>query len=438
MESSDDPRHALLLAALRGQGPLPAASLAARLGVSQPTLSRLLQGLSAEVKVAGSGKKTRYAAAQTILGQAAGQPLHWVHEDGRVEAWGRLTLLARGQVHVQAFGIDDLFTGLPWFLTPLRAQGFLGRLLARQLAPLGFDADPERWPLEQVLHAALALADAPGALRLGPADEAPAPLPVIDTPASFDALADEVAQTLPAGSSAGGEQAKFLARTAGGEAVLVKFSPPRGTPFGERWHDLLLAEHLALETLAAHGTPVAASRLVQTARRSYLVSQRFDRIGPLGRRHVVALDAWHTAFVPGARQHWAATCAELARQRRVPAETPEQAQALLHFGRLIGNTDMHFGNLSLWLEPADVAAGRGRLAPVYDMLPMRWRPDATTGALDLTPFTPDAVSLQSAAAPLAAAFWARCAAEPSMSRPFAALAGAMARRINSGIGPGMA
>ena len=109
---------------------------------------------------------------------------------------------------------------------------------------------------------------------------------------------------------------------------------------------------------------MAASRLVHTPRRSYLLSQRFDRIGAAGRRHVVALDAFHTAFVGGPRQHWAATCQALARQRRVPAETPVQAQALLHFGHLIGNTDMHFGNLSLWVETADVAAGRGRQAPV--------------------------------------------------------------------------
>ena len=55
----------------------------------------------------------------------------------------------------------------------------------------------------------------------------------------------------------------------------------------------------------------------------------------------------HDAFVPGARQHGAATCEALARLRRLPPQAPVQVGALLQFGRLIGNSDMHFGNLSL-------------------------------------------------------------------------------------------
>ena len=50
------------------------------------------------------------------------------------------------------------------------------------------------------------------------------------------------------------------AARADGQAVLVKFSPPRGTPFAERWHDLLHAEALALQVLRDHGATVAASQ----------------------------------------------------------------------------------------------------------------------------------------------------------------------------------
>ena len=320
---------------------------------------------------------------------------------------------------------------VPWFLAPLRPAGFLGRLIARRLALHGVDANPERWPLAQVLFAALHTHDAPGALLLGElplAAEGPAALSSADRAAAFDALAADVAATLPAGSSAGGEQAKFLARVED-RHVIVKFSPPRGTPFGERWHDLLHAEHLAHGLLAEHGVPVARTAVLETAQRTYLESTRFDRIGTRGRRHVVALGAVHDAFVPGARAHWAATCESLARQRRLPPDAPAQARALLQFGRLIGNTDMHFGNLSVFVEPSELARGRFTLAPLYDMLPMRWRPDPTSGALDLTPFEPAAADLSSAARPLALEFWRRVGAQGAVSRSFRALAQSMARRL---------
>jgi hypothetical protein len=144
----------------------------------------------------------------------------------------------------------------------------------------------------------------------------------------------------------------------------------------------------------------------------------------------VALDAAHQAFVAGPRQHWAATLAELARQRRVPPEAPAQAEHLLHFGRLIGNTDMHFGNLSLCVTCEDVAAGRFTLAPLYDMLPMRWRPDVMRGDLDLLPFAPDAAALGCAPARAwAQQFWAEMAQHPSVSRAWRSLAAAMHSRI---------
>jgi serine/threonine protein kinase HipA of HipAB toxin-antitoxin module len=144
------------------------------------------------------------------------------------------------------------------------------------------------------------------------------------------------------------------------------------------------------------------------------------------------LHAVHEAFVGGPRQHWAATAQALVRQRRLPGEAAAQVEALLRFGRLIGNSDMHFGNLSLWVEPADVAAGRFTLAPIYDMLPMRWRPDVHTGALDLQPFTPEPADLQSPARPVARAFWGEVAAHPGISPAFRGLAREMVSRLGNG------
>ena len=420
-ESAD---AALLRAALAARGVATSAQLQAALGKSQPTVSRLLAALGPELVVVGRGRRTGYALPRSILGAAGRQALYWVGQDGRIERWGSLSFLAGDRVHVEAPGVSLLSQGaLPWCLAPLRGEGFLGRLLAQRLAAQGLDRDPARWPLEHVLFAALQASDAPGALVLGEPRDVPAPV------GSYDRLADDLANTLPAGSSAGGEQAKFLTRRADGAAVLVKFSPPRGTPFGERWHDLLHAEALALDVLGAHGVAVATARVVETPRRSYLESLRFDRIGATGRRHAIPLWAAHEAFVPGPKQHWAATCEALAAQRRLPPEAAAQVQALRHFGRLIGNSDMHFGNLSLWVEPGDVAAGRFSLAPVYDMLPMRWRPDAATGALDLLPFTPETIDLQSPARAVAEIFWQRAATHAALGKGFRALAHTMAVRV---------
>jgi hypothetical protein len=419
-----------LLATLASRGVANAATLQVALGRSQPTVSRLLAGLVSQLVVLGSGPRTRYALPQTLLGQPARQSLQAITEDGRIVPWGTLTFIRGEQVHVQAQGIDLLVQGrLPWFLSPLRAEGFIGRQQARELAAWGLPANPEQWSLEQTLFAALHLPDAPGALVLGDRLSSASPPAAIQAEPDWDALADATASTLTAGSSAGGEQAKFLTRGANGAPLLVKFSPPRHTPFGQRWHDLLHAEALALAVLQEHGVPVASSRIVETPRRTYLESLRFDRHGARGRSHVVPLHAVHDAYVQGPKMHWAATCRALVEQRRLPVEAAAQAQALLHFGRLIGNTDMHFGNLSLRVAWADVARGRFTLAPIYDMLPMRWRPDSHSGDLSLLPFTPEDIDLQSAARPVALCFWQRAAQTSALSASFRMLAATMAQHV---------
>ncbi len=429
MESTEATTVARLISCIRQLGVARSSQLQAALGCSQPTVSRLLSRAGGEVLTLGAGKRSRYALPQSILGAAASQPLHWIHADGRVERVGSLSLLQGDRVHLQVDGDDWLTEGrLPWPLAPLRAEGFLGRALAQRLQLHGLAADPGDWSLPQQLFAALQQPDAPGALVLGEARHVD--LPVVDDGA-LDERAAAAASSLPAGSSAGGEQAKFLARDAQGQAVLVKFSPPRGTPFGERWHDLLLLEQLALQLLAEHGVHAAVPRLVTAGRRTHLVSPRFDRVGRSGRRHVVSLGAVHDAFVPVARQHWAASCEALVAQRRLPREAAAQAQALRSFGRLIGNSDMHFGNLSLWVEREEMARGRFALAPLYDMLPMRWRPDPGSGALDLLPFTPEPVDLQSAAQPLALNFWQRAAHASGLSPGFRQLASQMIDRLQA-------
>jgi len=430
MKTPLDPLQASLLATLTERGLATSVELQQLTGKSQPTLSRTLRSLSKQLVTLGQGKRTRYGLPQTIRDLPAQQPLWWTDAQGRITRFGTVTLLAGGRLHVAADGIDVLSRGqLPWFLAPLRLQGFLGREWALRL---GLDSNPERWGLEQVLYAAVRIDDHPGAISIGdvkgefvPED----PVDISARAAHYDTLAADVTATLPAGSSAGGEQSKFLSALASGERVLVKFSPPRGTPFGERWHDLLHAEWLALYVLAEHGFDVAPARVIASATRTYFESTRFDRIGANGRRHAVALDAVHEAFVAGPRQHWAASCEALVAQRRLSQGDADTVRTWLEFGRLIGNTDMHFGNLSLWAD--EPAKARFALAPLYDMLPMRWRPDVFSGLPDYAPFEPPRLAHDEAASALAQRYWQRLSTHAPVSSALRSVAAEMAQRLGA-------
>lgn len=433
--------RAALITFLQSQGAASSAQIQAALRISQPTASRLLKQLDDEVIVCGQGKRTRYALAEPIGQAGAQQPIWRVDDTGVVKRIGTLSWLARSQMHVQADDFDAFFQAsaqalLPWYLSPLRAQGFLGRVLAAQLGALGLPANPETWDTQLALMAALHTHDAPGALLLG-ADLAASPQPPLRLPADkpesvLDALAANVAQTLPAGSSAAGEQPKFLAITSQQTPVLVKFSPPLGTPYGERWRDLLCAEQVCAQVLQGHGFAVAQSHIVQSASRTYLLSQRFDRVGTQGRRHMVAIGAAHAGFVKEPYVNWAATADALARRGQLSAPEAAQLHALLQFGRMIGNTDMHSGNVSLFVAGAslkEIYRGQFSLAPVYDMLPMRWKPDLMLGMPDYAPFDVAPNLADPGTRAMAGEFWRRLSVEPRVSAALQAVAKGMAQRL---------
>ena len=94
---------------------------------------------------------------------------------------------------------------------------------------------------------------------------------------TLDTLALDLVKSPPLGSSAGGEQPKFIAARTDGTPRLVKFTPSRGSPFGERWHDMLPAEYLASQVLAEHGVPVAKTSTVESTARTDLLSDRARR-----------------------------------------------------------------------------------------------------------------------------------------------------------------
>ena len=389
----------------------------------------MLRDADADTVRLGKGPGARYAVPELIWGLPAQQPLYW--NDNK--HWGTLTFLSGNRIHVASTKLDVLTQGeLPWFLENFRLDGFLGRAWAKQL---NFDANPEKWSLAQILYANCQFAyDPPGAISIGePTGELVNSVPTSPAikAAAYDRYADDVASTLPAGSSAGGEQPKFLVTEdqTGDHStmrrLIVKFSPPRGTPFGERWHDLLWAEALALQVLAATGISTAETQVVESKRRTYLESVRFDRDGIHHKVHTVPLSAAHRAFVHGPKRNWAETCDTLAAQRRLPRADATTARVLLEYGRLIGNTDMHFGNLSLFApEPA---TGRFALAPTYDMLPMRYRPDMHQGDIDYTVIersrpTRGHENERARALEMAREFWCRLAGARSVSAPLRKIA----------------
>lgn len=427
-----------LLGVLTARGLVSSKELQAATGKSQASISRALAELSARIVKVGGARSTRYGLPKLIRGEAAQQPIRWIDEQGASTQIGLLTFLSNDTIHIDSSylstrGLAHDSRALPWFMAPLRAQGFLGRLHAQRLNVTGLTDNPERWSLEDSLFSALHLHDAAGAMVLGiaaPARNHPLlPLTSQALGGALDHHAQDVAGTLPAGSSAGGEQPKFLAIMDTGEHVLVKFTPPRGTPAGERWSDLLHAEALASQVLSGYGADVAKTRVLETTRRTYLLSARFDRVGAHGRRHVVSIGDAHRAFVPDAYVNWAVSTAALARQGRLEVVAAEQAAALLSFGRLIGNADMHSGNLGLRVDLAGMSKGRFKLAPVYDMLPMRWRPNVAQGDDEYWPFEPEPAELRSAAAKPAREFWSQLSHHPRVSQSLRKVAGDMASRF---------
>lgn len=152
--------------------------------------------------------------------------------------------------------------------------------------------------------------------------------------------------------------------------MLVKFSTPDDNPVSERWRDLLLAEHLALSVLGVE------THVFDFGVQRFLEVPRFDRVGQFGRRGVFSLRALAAEFIGDASAPWPSLVRRLVADGHVHADAVTGTARLWAFGTLIGNTDMHAGNLSL-------ISDHGRpyhLAPAYDMLPMGFAP-RNSGAL---------------------------------------------------------
>lgn len=395
------------VAALLARGePLTAAQLAAATQKSASSMSLAIGKLGDRVHRMGAARSTRYALKQDILGLPAQQAVIWPDRTGMSSEWGQLTFLHNDWLHVRSSKNEWLTQGhLPWFLTPLRPRGYLGRELARSAPNL--PPDPQLWSLAQILYSAVALIHNPsGAFFLNSYQTKTLAAPEDGSPLGdyYDQLAQKIGAGSPVGSSAAGEQPKFVVSFRRDRPAIVKFTPPHGTPFGERWRALLMLEKLALDILQSHAVTSAHSEIVQTQRRTYLQSTRFDRDAQYGARHVVAIAALHDEFVGGSWTNWVKTSEALAKKGLITQQELQQVATIFAFGHYIGNTDMHSGNLSFFVD--DVITPKLRLAPVYDMLPMMWRPDIHQGVLTDSPVRAQLMPTGFAAERAQARLWA--------------------------------
>lgn len=421
------------------QGPATPAELMAVLGGSQATLSRRLQALRGRVLPMGSARARRYGLLQGVRDLPAEQPVYRIDRDGEARVLGRLSQLAGGSFWFESATGDKaatrLYPDLPWWMQDLRPQGFLGRLFPQQFPGLGLPSNVQLWDAGTVLYALARRGDnALGDLVIGEVaysrwwENRESFFDQTVTSEAFESLAQKVLQGGDPGSSAAGEQPKFLtlARFEQNDSeVIVKFSPPVREANGQRWSDLLIAEHHALSTLAAAGFAVAESAVVLDATRTFLQVSRFDRTGPRGRLPLVSL-AMADAEFTGVGSGWVPTARALAREQRLGEADVHLVERLSAFGQLIANSDMHLGNLSLFHVDAE-RRGEGRfvVAPVYDMLPMRYAP--VSGEVLTPDFRVPApldglIDAYAAMRGTARDFWQRVAADTRVSEPFRRLA----------------
>lgn len=361
-------------------------------GINRSTLARGLRALGDGVVSRGGSRRTSYALRRPLRGLSAALPLYRIDESGRGSDLGHLDLLSpegSALAFHEAFPWpldedmrDGWFEDLPYPLLDMRPQGFIGRNFARRYTlDLGVSSNPEKWSDDDIAYVLATLGhDQPGDLILGEVSyrrflESQSLgqehfLTEEQLASAYPELATSALAQGVAGSSAGGEFPKFTASLqADGRLfhVIVKFSGADGSPAVRRWADLLVCEHLALRTLGTMlQVPAAESSLRHHGGRTFLEVVRFDRHGEFGRSPVCTLGSLNAALIGQGAQPWPRTAQHLFDKVWLSPDDLSRIRRLWWFGRLIGNSDMHEGNLAF--RPGLV------LAPVYDMLPMMYAP----------------------------------------------------------------
>ncbi len=356
-------------------GPLNASTACRHLGVSQSTFSRNIAQLSHDILIVGRASKTMYALKRVIPEVGSNFTIYKIDESGKSSRFGELFA-----IYPKGFYFDRFFDDLPYFMDDLRPNGFLGRLIPKTHPDLELPKDISDWSANDCLKYLTRYgSDLIGDLILGdPAFErylnknlnTPDQVQRNERDKEYPKMAAQILQFGDPGSSAGGEQPKFPAVVGPDRMpVLVKFSPKVENDISQRRADLLICEHLCLGILNRYGQGAARSELIFGGGQVFLETARFDRVGQLGRRGLISLNALDAEFA-GRRGSWTESSKELLKQQLISKKDYDDIRWRELFGHLIGNTDMHLANISFYFQ----IGGTAELAPAYDMLPMLYAP----------------------------------------------------------------
>lgn len=380
-------------------GPRTGLELEQALDISGPTLSRLLARAGVQIERIGAARRTRYGLRRPVRDLGGEWPVFIVGHDASVRPLGSLRSLHGAYRFRPVIGHEEyplppcvsetVSARLPFFLMSARPGGYLGRYLARRFSERsGTPADVRDWvdddSLEYFIQAGT---DLPGNVLVGEAVKERAMQEMASARARRSPSLAQVRSRYPGmiasaheggaiGSSADGEQPKFLATVDGGadgshRSLIVKFSPPVSTATGRRWADLMVCEHLAAATINRAGGKAANNEVFFDHGRCFLESERFDRTAALGRVGVIGIGVITYAVAGRGADDWGRAATLLENRGLLP---PGDAQAIRWarcFGSLIANEDMHEANAALLWERASAL----RFAPIYDMLPMLYRPN---------------------------------------------------------------
>jgi hypothetical protein len=375
-----------------------ASQLMQALGVSQPTLSRTIQALAHTVttfRIKGD-RTPRYALLRALpLGLAPRQRVYRVLASGHVLPFADVEFLAGGATLERAARATHptrLYAGLPPYMAFAAPSGFLGRQQAQQAArapvfPSSLrdwnDDHRVAWLLTQGFNLPGNLVFGDAALQREMDFKGAVPVPTAAKAAHYVAMASAL-QVAAYGSSAGGEQPKFLSLAQDAGHVIVKFAQR-----SSRMAQLLMLEHLALGALVHADVPAARTQLLLEGDFVFLEVQRFDRVGATGRVGLLSAGAVDDE-VFGLRDSWPAFAVRCVQARLLSAHSAQQVATLAAFSELVGNNDRHFENLSLLLAEDGRYQG---LAPAYDILPMRYAPVGGGVEPELLPLRPQVGSI---------------------------------------------
>ncbi len=383
------------------------------LSLSQPTLSRTIQSLPSSItsfRVTGQRTPLYGLLRRLPMGVNPRQRIHRFLGEGQIRPFAEVEFLAGGGTLERAGKRTTLYAGLPPYMAFAAPSGFLGRQLAHGLARVHpFPNSLNDWSDEhRVAYLFTQGLNLPGNLVFGDAAlQREMDLHAADAIAATQKLAHyvDMASTLKAatfGSSAGGEQPKFLCMTEDAGHVIVKFAQRNS-----RMAQLLALEHLALRALQSVGVPAAQTQLLVGGDYVFLEVQRFDRLGKSGRVGMLSAGAIDDEFF-GMRDTWSAFAARFVQARYLSRTDAQHIDTMAAFSELIGNNDRHFENISLLIDDHGAYAG---VAPAYDILPMRYAPLGGGMDPDLTPIEPrigtigTKLDVWGLAAQAAEAFW---------------------------------